>query len=155
MIITEKEKKMLWELQSNFPIVIQPYKEIGERVGFSEQEIIDKISDFKKNGVIRYVGAVYNSKKIGYFSTLIAAKVPENKLNKTVSIINEYLNVTHNYLREDKYNLWFTLIAESDSRIVEIIEEIKERTGIKEILNLKTKKLFKIDARFKLSPIGK
>jgi len=77
-------------------------------------------------------------------------EVPQEKVLEVAEIINIYPQVTHNYRRKHKYNLWFTLIASSDEEILKIIEEIKFKTGIEKIFNLPYKKLFKINVNFSL-----
>ena len=149
--MNKKEKRLLEELQFNFPITSRPYLEIAKRTGFSESSLLRKARTLKKRGIIRYIGPVFNLNKMGFCSTLIAARVPEKKIETAVRIINEYPQVSHNYLRDAEFNIWFTVTASSHSRLLRIIREIKKRAGLKDILNLKTLKVFKIDARFKLS----
>ena len=74
-----------------------------------------------------------------------------DRIETAVRIINEYPQVSHNYLRDAEFNIWFTVTASSHTRLLRIIREIKKRAGLKDILNLKTLKVFKIDARFRLS----
>jgi len=147
-----KERRLLEELQSNFPITFRPYLEIARRFGLSEAEVITKTRAFKKRGVIRYIGAVFNLKRLGFSSTLIAARVPRSELKRAVKVINGYPQVSHNYLRNDKFNLWFTVVAFSKLELLNIIREIKKRVKLKNknVLDLRTLKVFKIDARFKL-----
>lgn len=149
--MNKKEKRLLEELQFNFPITSRPYLEIAKRSGFSENNLIHKVRTLKKRGIIRYIGPVFNLNNMGFSSTLIAARLPEKKVKRAVRIINEYPQVSHNYLRDAEFNIWFTVTAPSHSRLLRIIREIKKRAGLKDILNLKTLKVFKIDARFKLS----
>jgi len=149
--MNKKEKRLLEELQFNFPITSRPYLEIAKRTGFSESSLLGKVRTLKKRGIIRYIGPVFNLNKMGFCSTLIAARVPGKKIETAVRIINEYPQVSHNYLRDAEFNIWFTVTASSHTRLLRIIREIKKRAGLKDILNLKTLKVFKIDARFRLS----
>lgn len=148
--LSRKEIRLLEELQSNFPLTNRPYLAIARRIGLSEADLIRKIRALKRKGLIRYIGPVFDLKKSGFSSTLIAVRLPRTKIKKAVRIINEYPQVSHNYLRDDEFNIWFTITAPSSSRLLSIIREIKKRTGIKDVLNLQTLKVFKIDARFKL-----
>lgn len=151
-MLTLKDKLLLEKLQSNFPLTRQPYQEIAKRLGLKEQGVINKVNFFKRRGIIRYIGAIFDTRKLGLKSTLIAMRVPKEKIRRSVKIINKYPEVTHNYLRKDKFNLWFTLSAPSQKRLSKLIAQIKRKTGIREILNLATQKVFKIDARFKPHP---
>lgn len=159
--MNQKEKTLLLKLQSDFPLVPRPYQEIGKKFGMTEKEVIDKLKNFKKKGIIRYIGGAFNLKKLGIKSTLIALSVPKKNLQKTVNIINAYPNVSHNYLRQDKFNLqncnngsrfnlWFTVSSRSKKKLLNIVNEIKKKTKSQNMLNLMTLKVFKIDARFKI-----
>ncbi|NLW25792.1 MAG: Lrp/AsnC family transcriptional regulator [Clostridia bacterium] len=141
------DKKLLTIIQDNFPICSRPYKEIGKKLGISEEEIIRRVSKFKDEGIIRRIGGVFDSRKLKYKSTLCAMEVPEEKLADVVSIVNSYTGVTHNYLRQHDYNLWFTLITSSENKLKETIKEIEEKTGFK-VYELPARKLFKIKVNF-------
>ncbi|MFP3998999.1 MAG: Lrp/AsnC family transcriptional regulator, partial [Desulfobacterales bacterium] len=84
-------------------------------------------------------------------STLCAGRVPEEKLDHFTNIVNSYPGVTHNYLRNNSFNVWFTFIAPSAEDIEKSLEEISQKTGIKDILNLPATRLYKIRAHFNLS----
>lgn len=148
-MLSQKDKLLLDELQSNFPISARPYRDIAVKFGLREEEVMQKIKLFQKKGIIRYIAGVFNLKKLGLVSGLIALSVPRRDLARVVRIINSYPQVSHNYLRKDKFNLWFTLSASSKRRLLDLVREIKERTGINHTLDLFTLKVFKIDARFK------
>jgi DNA-binding Lrp family transcriptional regulator len=85
---------------------------------------------------------------VGFRSTLCAARVPKDKIEQFVAVVNTYPGVTHNYEREGDYNIWFTLIASSKKKISQILAEISRKTGVKEILNLPALKTFKIAVDF-------
>ena len=88
--------------------------------------------------------------KLGFVSTLCAAKVPEDKIDFFSKIVNRYPEVTHNYQRDNKYNIWFTFIAPSVEEIESKLDEIRKETGVKDILNLPASRVFKIKAQFDL-----
>lgn len=144
------DKKLLNRIQTNFPVESRPFRTLGEELGLSETEVIQRTRLLKEHGFIRRLGAVFDSKKLGYHSTLIAMKVPPEKIDDTARIINTYHGVTHNYEREDIFNIWFTLIAESQQRIEEILTEIRQKTGISDMLNLPAIRLYKIKVNFNL-----
>jgi hypothetical protein len=85
---------------------------------------------------------------LGYTSTLVAARVPPAKLDLFVAVVNRYPGVTHNYLRRHRFNVWFTLIAESEERLNQILEEISLASGVAEILSLPAQEIFKIKVDF-------
>ena len=141
------DKKILDIIQTDFPIAPRPYKIIGEKVGISEEEALNKVVNLKDQGIIRRLGANFQSKKLGFRSTLCAAKVPDEKLEQFIDAVNAKKGVTHNYLRDHEYNVWFTLIGSSWEQMCQTLQDITEETGI-EILNLPATKLFKIRVDF-------
>jgi DNA-binding Lrp family transcriptional regulator len=98
-------------------------------------------------GIIRRIGANFTSRKLGYTSTLCAAHVPPELLERFVEVVNRYPGVTHNYLRQHRFNVWFTLIAESLTRLDQILAEISEASGV-EVLSLPAQEIFKIKVDF-------
>lgn len=144
------DRKLLTLIQKNFPVVPRPYAAIGEQLGISEDEVISRLGDLQASGILRRLGAIVNSRKIDFYSTLCAMKVPEDRVAEVAAVINRYPGVTHNYLREGEYNLWFTLICPSTGEAQRIIAQIKEETGIREMLNLPAVRLFKVEVNFDL-----
>jgi siroheme decarboxylase len=142
------DQKILNRIQHDFPITSRPYHQLAEELELNEDEVRKRIINLKKQGIIRRIGAIFDSKNLGFKSTLIAMKVPLEKLEEVVKVINNYSGVTHNYQREHDYNIWFTLIAESEGKIKEIIAEISSRTGIKDILDLPAIRFYKLNVRF-------
>ena len=126
------------------------YKTIGEELGISEADVIDRLRRLKESGLIRRIGGNFVPEKLGFVSTLCAAKVPEEKISQFAQVVNRYPGVTHNYRRENKYNIWFTFIAPSMEEISASLEQIAVETGVTEILNLPATKVFKIRAEFKV-----
>ena len=119
-----QDRRLLNEIQSAFPVESLPYRVIAERIGMNEAEVLARIAHLKERGIIRRVGASINSRRVGFVSTLLAAQVPTEKLDHFVSNINSYQGVTHNYERRHAYNVWFTLIAPSESQKRRTIEEM-------------------------------
>lgn len=143
------DRAILNEIQSHFPLVSRPYEEMGKRVGASEGEVIRRVQAMYDAGVIRRIGANFTSRKLGYTSTLCAAEVAPDQLEHFAEAVNKYPGVTHNYLRRHRYNVWFTLIAESEERLREILAEISRNTGVR-VLSLPAYEIFKIKVDFPL-----
>lgn len=144
------ERELLSLIQKDFPIETEPFKVLADNLQSTEEEILATLAKLKEEGYIRRIGAIFDSRNLGYVSTLCAMKVPADKLDSTVAYINSLPGVTHNYLRDHEFNLWFTLIAESQSELEKIIQQIKENTGVRELLNLPAVKTFKINVNFQL-----
>jgi DNA-binding Lrp family transcriptional regulator len=141
------DKAILNEIQSHFPIATRPYAEVGSRVGAPEDEVIRRVQAMMDRGVIRRLGANFTSRKLGYTSTLCAAQVEPELLERFVEVVNRYPGVTHNYLRQHHFNVWFTLIAESAARLDQILQEISAASGV-EVLSLPAQEIFKIKVDF-------
>ncbi|MFQ6617354.1 MAG: AsnC family transcriptional regulator [Fidelibacterota bacterium] len=144
------DKQILSEIQENFPISKSPFAEIGSKLDLQEKEVIKRIERMKKRGLIRRIGAVMNSGKLGYKTMLAAMSVADRHLEMTVNVINDYAEITHNYLRDNKLNLWFTITAPSHPRIKQIVDEIKLKTGQQQVYLFEAERMFKIKAVFNL-----
>ena len=148
--LDEMDRMILNEIQSHFPIEARPYQVLGEKLGCSEEEALQRVQDLKDREVIRRIGANCNSRKLGYTSTLCAAKVPSRLMERFVEVVNSYMGVTHNYRRDHDFNIWFTLIAPSEEKIERILREIIELTGVGEVISLPAERLFKIQVDFEV-----
>ena len=146
----EIDKKILNILQKEFPLVEQPFRTVAKRCGISEDETISRVQKMKEEGIIRRIGAVFDGNKLGRVSTLCAARVPEEKMDSFVKIVNANKNVTHNYRRNNEYNIWFTVSAATAEDLEEFLAEVKEKTGVNDILDMRAVRTFKINASFDL-----
>jgi DNA-binding Lrp family transcriptional regulator len=144
------DRKILNEIQSDFPITSRPYKELGERVNLSEKDVFDRIERLRQGGVIRRIGGSFSSNKLNYTSTLCAASVPDDKIEMFVNEVNKFPGVTHNYLRNNNLNIWFTFIAKDMTYIKNALKKIGGKTGVSEIYNLPAVNSFKIKVDFKV-----
>jgi DNA-binding Lrp family transcriptional regulator len=147
-MLNSKDIKIIACLQNEFPLSIYPYNQLAKKLRLSPERLLQKTRQYKKQGVIRYIGAVLDLKQIGFKSTLVACAVPSSKIGFAARLINKYSQVTHNYLRDGYYNIWFTLHGSSLTEINSLIREIKRCAGITKALNLPTQKVYKIDAKF-------
>ncbi|RPH87542.1 MAG: Lrp/AsnC family transcriptional regulator [Deltaproteobacteria bacterium] len=142
------DKKLLNVLQKAFPLTEQPFQVIAERCGISEEEAMARIQKMKDEGIIRRIGAVFDGKKLGRVSTLCAARVPEDKIDIFVQVVNASKGVTHNYRRNNEYNIWFTASAPTSEALEAFLADVKEETGVTDILDMRAVRTFKIDASF-------
>ena len=144
------DKKILNAVQKDVPLTSRPFQEIAMKVGLSEDEVILRIKDLKKQGFIRRLGGVFNSEKMGFTSTLIALQVSPEKLEEIGNKISALDGVTHNYQRDHSFNLWFTLISSSQEKMEETLAVVENYPGVKKMRRLPAVKLFKIGVNFKL-----
>ena len=144
------DRKIINAIQSNFPISLQPYHDLGKELHLPAEEVLERVKALKASGIIRRIGGNFHSHRLNYTSTLCAARVPEEKIQGFVDTVNSYPGVTHNYLRKHEYNVWFTFIAPSTSSIESALREIAEKTGVKEITSLPAVRMFKIRVDFEV-----
>lgn len=147
------DKKLLDSLQNELPIVKKPFLLLAEQLGIEESEVIYRIEVLKSKSYIRRLGGIFDSEKLGYCSTLCAIRVRENKVEDIAKVINSYDEVTHNYIRDHPYNIWFTIIAASRSKVEEIMTAIRKESGVIDIVSLPAMRRFKIKATFKISEV--
>jgi len=147
------DSRLLHELQYNFPLSEKPYEVIAGRLKMSKEDVWNRVQIMLDEGIIRRMGASFDSNKLGFSSTLAAVSVDAEVVDHAADIIGQFYEVTHSYLRNDIFNIWFTLIAVDNERIENILEQIRESLGIEKskVLNLPMKRLFKLDARFRVS----
>lgn len=145
--LEDKDRLILDHIQSDFPLVSRPYAAIGEALGMTEEEVFSRVRKMRSNGLIRRLGANFQSGKVGFVSTLCAAKVPEELKMDFISRVNALPGVTHNYERDHPYNIWFTLISENLEKAESILSRLSEESGV-QILNLPATRLFKIKVDF-------
>jgi len=148
------DRAVLNIVQSRFPVSHSPYLDIAKEIGhgISEDEVYRCIRSLMERGIVRRLGAVFDTKKLGFMSALVAMRVPENRIDEVGQLISSYPGVSHNYKRTHDYNLWFTLAAPSRAAMFELLEEIKQRSGITDILYLPTVRMHKIYVNFDFSP---
>jgi siroheme decarboxylase len=152
--LDDVDKQLLNLLQGSFPIARRPFAAIAEAAGLSEQEVLERTSYLLDKRIIREITPIFDTRALGYESMLVAAKVDSEHPHRAAQIINSHPGVTHNYLRNHDFNLWFTLAVEPGSPLgmQGTLEVLRERTGAESIRQLPTLKLFKI--RMDLEMVG-
>ena len=147
------DSRILNALQNDFPIAQSPYNTIAKSLQISADELFDRVQNLISEGVIRRIGASINSHKFDFKSTLATISVTPDKVQKASQTVAKFHEVTHSYQRNDKFNIWFTIIAPTDERVEQILEQIRSELSLStnQLLNLPMKRLFKLNARFKIS----
>jgi len=144
------DSAILNRIQSDFPITSRPWLTVADELDLTEKEVLDRVTRLKADGIIRRIGGNLVPGKLGFVSTLCAASVPADKIDHFAEIVNRYPGVTHNYQRDNMYNVWFTFIAPSMEEIEKNLKQIAEDSGVDNILNLPATKVFKIRAEFEV-----
>ncbi len=139
-------------IQSDFPVSVKPFARIAETTGIDETEILQRIERLKQEGIVREIGVIYNSAAIGYHSVLAAYAAEKHRIDPVAKRLNRDPGVSHNYLREGEYNIWFTLTRPNSDDLYQSIETIADETGVEDWLYLPTVRTFKI--KFQLSMGG-
>ena len=146
----DTDKAILNRVQSDFPLTSRPYKTLAEELNLTEDDVLTRVKRLKEIGIIRRIGGNFVPEKLGFVSTLCAASVPEEKMAAFTQIVNRYPGVTHNYKRDNAYNIWFTFIGPSREEIEDNLNQISRESGVTDILNLPASRVYKIKAQFDL-----
>ena len=177
MLMSELEQQILDLIQDGFPLVERPYKTLAEMLNcdgeidadkkcansvVSEQEVFDAVEMRRASGVIRRIGGVYDSKKLGFISRLCAGMVPtssqdfsteshdETPMEKFATVVMGEPAITHNYIRSHEYNVWFTVIAENEAAIETVVERVCAKTKLHDVHVLSATKKYKINTVMKV-----
>ncbi len=145
------DKRILSVIQTDFPVTPRPFDDLAERLDAGADDVAARVSRMRDSGAIRRLGAVFDSKRLGYWSTLVAARIPAERLDAVAATVSEIHGVTHNYRREHAYNLWFTLTAPSEARVEEILADLRDRTGIDAFFSLPALTVYKIRVNFDMT----
>jgi siroheme decarboxylase len=141
------DRKLLNEIQWVFPLADRPYLEIAGRHGIPEQEVMQRIGAMKKAGLVRQINAIFDTRRLGYKSALVAFAVKQDKLDSVADRINEHPGVSHNYERNHEYNMWFTLAVPPGSDMKDDLDRMAALDGVIKYRVLPTLKLYKIGVR--------
>jgi len=150
MSLNQLDKQILNEIQWTFPLVSQPYHAIAKKFLVPVEEIKERLTNLKKKGVLRQLSAIFDTRRLGYKSSLVAMEIEPNKLESVAYQINRHPGVSHNYERNHQFNLWFTLAVPPGSDLKAEIDKVSKIPGIKKIRMLPTIKLFKIGVKLEI-----
>jgi DNA-binding Lrp family transcriptional regulator len=144
--LTEFDKRLLNLMQGSFPITPRPYKEVAAQAGVTEEQVLTRVQELLDERIIRQVTPIFDTRALGYSSILVAARVDPDNPWRAANIINAHPGVSHNYLRNHEFNIWFTIATEPDSPLglEKTLEVLGGIAGAESIRQLPTLKLFKI-----------
>ncbi len=141
------DRELLNRIQWDFPMMERPFAALGETIGIPEAEVIQRLARLKEERIIRQISAIFDTRAMGYRSSLVAMRFPPESVDEAALIINGHPGVSHNYKREHAFNLWFTVAVEPHSSLEAHVDALDALTGAEETLLLPTLKLFKIGVR--------
>jgi DNA-binding Lrp family transcriptional regulator len=147
------DRRLLQEAQDEFPLTLRPWASMAKKLGITEGEVLHRLNRLHQKGIIRKIGPALNPGRVGLrASTLIAMKVPSNRIRNVAKLVSKYEEVSHCYQRDSEYNFWFTIAAHDQVELDKILEEIRLRAGIAKdgVLDLRATRMFKVDVRFQL-----
>ncbi len=149
----ETDQALLNALQAGLPLVRRPFAGIGERVGLSEDEVLARAARLKQADIIRQLSAIFDTRALGYESSLVAARYPDERLHEAAAVISGHPGVSHNYRRTHAFNLWFTLAVEPGARLglEETVEILARETRAESMRLLPTLKLYKINVQLDMT----
>lgn len=142
------DRRLLNLLQDRFPLVTEPFAVLGTQLGAQPDDIVERVRRLKSDGVIRHIGGIFESAALGYWSTLVAMRVPEERRDEAAAIVSRHSGVSHNYGREHYFNLWFTLTTDSQAGLHRAVLELAGQARAEETIDLPALRVFKINAYF-------
>ena len=142
------DRQLLNILQSSFPLAEEPFEEIGRRLDIPGPDVMARIEDLKATNVVRQISAIFDTRRLGYKTVLVAMRLPEGQLDAGAQMINAHPGVSHNYARDGSFNLWFTLAVPPNESLEDAVEEMSQRTGAESYRLMPTIRFFKIGVNF-------
>ena len=149
MEVDDRDRELLAAAQSGVPPTKHPFREIADRLGWDEGEVISRLQRLSDSGHIRKFGAILSPKQMGYVSLLAAVDVPEDRIDRTAEIINAFQGVTHNYVRDTSPNIWFTMTESDESTLDSNLRKIEGQVG-SGVIRMPMTRSFKIGVKLDL-----
>ena len=142
------DRKLLNVLQSSFPLVEDPFDDLAETLGIDRSDVMARVGVLKDKNVVRQISAIFDTRRLGYKTVLVAMSLPPDKLDDGAHMINEHPGVSHNYGRNGPFNLWFTVAVCPDESLEDTVEDMAQRAGADSYRLMPTIKFFKIGVNF-------
>ncbi len=152
--LKHEDRLLLMLLQDQFPLNAVPYTDLAERLGWTESAVLERIPRYRERGLLREISAIFDTRRLGYRSTLVALQVEPGRLDAVADAIGRHPGVSHSYGRDHAFNLWFTLAVPPKADLMQEAQALAEQPGVLRMLSLPVVRTFKIDARFDLNGEG-
>jgi len=144
------DRRLLNLIQKDFPLVVRPFAAIGQQLGTSEEDVLARARRLKEAGIIRQISAIFDSRRLGYSSTLVAMDIPEERIDASADRISEHPGVSHNYKRDHSFNLWFTLTLPPGADLETEVAQLSDVAGARRARILPALRVFKIGVELDL-----
>ena len=151
MTFDDADKALLTQLQKAFPVAHRPFQELGEKIGITEQECLERVSRLKAHQVIRQLSAIFDTRALGYQSTLAAMRVDSARVDEAAEVVNQHPGVSHNYKRNDAFNIWFTVAVPPGDSLEQTVQILHALSRADETIVLPTLRLYKIGVKLDLT----
>jgi DNA-binding Lrp family transcriptional regulator len=149
--LDDKTRLLLNAIQNEVPLVDRPYKALGEKIGCSEDEVIEKVRTLKEQKILRNVSAIFDTRSLGYHSSLVACKAAEKRIDEVAAVFSRHPGVSHNYARRHEFNIWFTIAVPGDSSLQQHLDALQKESGASSLRPLPTLRLFKIGMKLDMT----
>jgi siroheme decarboxylase len=149
--LEELDRELLNAVQWNFPLDPRPYAALGERLGLREPEVRDRVARVKEQGVLRQLSAIFDTRALGYGSSLVAAKIDPERVDEAAEVISAHPGVSHNYKRNHDFNLWYTIAVPPGESLEEHVDVLHRESGARVTRRLPTLKLYKIGVKLDMT----
>ena len=145
------DKRLLNSLQWEFPMVARPFRAMGEALGTTEDDVLARVGRLKADRVVRQISAIFDTRSLGYKSSLVAMRVAADRVDESAAVLNEHPGVSHNYKRNHEFNLWFTVAVPPATSLEETVNVLHRLAGAESTRILQTLRLFKIGVKLDMT----
>ena len=150
-VLEDLDRELLNAVQWDFPLDPRPFAVIGERLGLSEEATRERVARVKALGVLRQLSAIFDTRALGYGSALVAAQIDPDRVDEAAAVISAHPGVSHNYKRNHRYNLWYTVAVPPGDSLEEHVEVLHRDSGALVTRRLPTLKLYKIGVKLDMT----
>lgn len=151
-VLETKDRALLNRLQEGLPLVERPWVALGEELEMAEDEVIRRLARLREEGLVRRVGGVFNPSKLGFSGRLYAMEVPEELFYEVAAVVNGFKGVTHNYRRQSRLNMWFTLSTRTEEERSGILASIRDAAGGTGIYEFPAERMYKLNVFLNMGP---
>jgi len=150
-VLSDLDRELLNAVQWDFPLDARPYAALAERLGTSEPEVRERVGHVKQAGVLRQLSAIFDTRALGYGSSLVAAKIDPDRIDEAAAVVSDHPGVSHNYKRNHPFNLWYTIAVPPGDSLEAHVDVLHDTSGALLTRRLPTLKLYKIGVKLDMT----